>query len=528
LEKVTFNFLSNALTALINYTPTSGLIELGLTTFPDKVRIFIRDTGPGISPEGKKKLFQYFSQLDEVATHSYEGAGLGLALVKSLAEKMKGTVGIETELGEGSTFWAEFPTCDTPATEDTLNLEGKDWLFHYNGGTEIEGSDSETLRRADTPAGTGELVLIVDDLPDMRNLISLYIKKGNYRVIKASDGKLGLETAHSHKPDLIITDWMMPHMNGPELIEALKADEELSSIPVILLTAKSDEDSKILGSKVGADAFLGKPFNAEELMSTVRNLMGLKLHQKRAITALTNLQEAQEKLIESEKLSALGVLVAGIAHEINTPLASIQTTCETIESLVHKLEVNDEGWTTRFDKLSVINANSIKQVSKIVQSLRRYARPDAEKPETLAIREMLDSTLAMVHSGLNGVPVKLVCDEKLEFPIFPSKVAQVVNNLLINAAHACEEQENPKINLIAEHENGSLCISIQDNGTGVPEKLKGKIFDPFFTTKAVGKGTGLGLALCKRFAKEMGGSLELSDESPGATFRFTLHKEVEP
>ena len=130
--------------------------------------------------------------------------------------------------------------------------------------------------------------------------------------------------------------------------------------------------------------------------------------------------------------------------------------------------------------------------------------------------------MTIAKGGLNGVEAELICETDMTYAVFPSKVAQVVNNLLVNAAHACEGVENPKIELVVSEREGRLHIVVQDNGPGVPEDLRTKIFDPFFTTKAVGKGTGLGLALCKRFAEEMGGRLELLDSSDGAAFGLTL------
>lgn len=402
LEKVTFNFLSNAL----KYTPKGGQIELGLTTSCDKARLFIRDTGPGISPEGQTKLFQVFSQVDETTTRDYEGTGLGLALVKSLTEEMNGEVGVESEVGQGSTFWAEFPLtqgarsklslllvdddklvrdslslqfslllgkgqvktvasaeearavlkttdigciiCDArmpdedgpsfltfayknyPSTgrilltgqadqtllqqsindarvdhvaykpcdvddliqlvQDLIEKSGfdescehfqvKDWLLaDSTGQTRVEDTGVfESLEAISE--GSCELVLVVDDLPDMRNLIGNSLKKKNYRVATAPNGKRGVEIARQIRPNLIVTDWMMPVMSGPDLIKELKDDAQLNSVPIILLTAKSDEESKLLGTEVGADAFLGKPFSDQELGSIVSNLLSLKNRER--------------------------------------------------------------------------------------------------------------------------------------------------------------------------------------------------------------------------------------------------------
>ena len=404
LEKVTFNFLSNAL----KYTPSGGQIELGLTTTSDKARIFVRDTGPGISQEGQAKLFQVFSQIDETTTRDYEGTGLGLALVKSLTEEMGGEVGIDSEVGKGSTFWAEFPLaegaraklplllvdddatllesflvdfslrlgenqvkgltstkeareilkttdigciiCDarmpdedgpsfltyayknypnsgrillTGQADQTLlqkatnearvdhiaykpcdaeelcelvrdiieksnftqspeDFQVKDWLLaDATGQTGLEAtSNLESLEEITNTPDSHNLILVVDDLPDMRDLIANSLKKKNYRVATAPNGKRGLEIAQQIKPNLIGTDWMMPQISGPELIETIRNDDNLKSTPIIILTAKSDEESKLIGKGIGADAFLGKPFSDAELGSTVQNLINLKSRER--------------------------------------------------------------------------------------------------------------------------------------------------------------------------------------------------------------------------------------------------------
>ena len=402
LEKVAFNFLSNAL----KYTPKGGTIELGLELLENNGRIFVRDTGSGISEQGQSKLFEVFSQVEESTTREYEGTGLGLALVKSLTEEMGGQVGVESRVGEGSKFWAEFPICKSVQSvrdllliyggdlgrpfpidgllkstvvgevEVATTLEEVEQLFRQfrfrcvisddvlpgKDGVEIlaevakespgthrilltDQPNSETVEIAmkegwvdecltkpineeeslvaiergvaesrlpeatlgegfkvkgwllaeqvktgtidgsenDDEAilhGEGELVLVVDDLPDMRDLISSSLNRRNYQVVTAPNGLRGLESAKKYHPDLIVTDWMMPQMSGPDLIKELKNGGELSSIPVILLTAKSDEESKLIGTEIGADAFLGKPFNDQELTCIVRNLLSLKAGQR--------------------------------------------------------------------------------------------------------------------------------------------------------------------------------------------------------------------------------------------------------
>jgi len=272
LEKITFNYLSNA----IKFTPENGRIELGVTLTPERGRLFVKDSGPGISKENQESLFQAFSQIDGTATRNYEGTGLGLAYVKSLTEAMGGNVGIESEAGQGSSFWADFNRCADSGEIDTATFKIKDWL--------LADAPARTQEAVDKPnpnaAGKGETILVVDDLSDMRRLISGTLRAENYHVETSTNGLLGLSKVEELRPDLIISDWMMPEMTGPEMVKRLKADSVLASTPVILLTAKSDAESKLLGTEVGADAFLGKPFNTKELLSIVHNLLTLKEREK--------------------------------------------------------------------------------------------------------------------------------------------------------------------------------------------------------------------------------------------------------
>lgn len=278
IEKVIFNFLSNAL----KYTPRGGKIELGLesTGGSDDARIFVKDSGPGISQEGQEKLFRVFSQLDETTTREYEGTGLGLALVKSLVEEMGGEVGVESKEREGSTFFAQFPIIAPPAENiEEVTLAGKKWLLADGGETGIE---SEVDDEQDESAHV-QTVLVVDDLEDMRTLIGNALKKKGYKVLKAANGEQGYQVIVDRSPDLVISDWMMPKLSGPDMLKRVRGNPALVGTPFILLTAKSDEESKVIGTEIGADVFLGKPFNEQELTSTVRNLLGLKAREREVV-----------------------------------------------------------------------------------------------------------------------------------------------------------------------------------------------------------------------------------------------------
>ena len=270
LEKVIFNYLTNAL----KHTPKGGSITLDLEDVNNKVILKVIDNGDGISKDNIRKLFKIFSQVDDSTTRGYEGTGIGLSLTKELVERMNGSVGVESELGKGSTFIAIFNKSTKQKSAESLKSHKvKEWPMADSGSSDLEVNN--TLINEDT----NPRVLIIDDVKDMRDIIARDLSP-HYSTVMASHGEMGLEFVKKYKPSLVIVDWMMPIMSGPDFISKIKSDRELSSIPVVLLTAKSDEESKFKGHKIGADSFLGKPFNQQELLSIVSNLINLKSTEK--------------------------------------------------------------------------------------------------------------------------------------------------------------------------------------------------------------------------------------------------------
>ena len=194
---------------------------------------------------------------------------------------MGGSVGVESTLGQGSSFFAEFPVTDLDVENDEVDaFEARAWLLADSGETGVDTEVEEEGEATPASEGRGELVLVVDDLEDMRTLIGKALKRRGYRVLKAANGEQGYQVICDRKPDLVITDWMMPKLSGPEMLKKVRANADCATTPVILLTAKSDEESKLIGTEIGADIFLGKPFNDQELGSAVRNLLGLKSREK--------------------------------------------------------------------------------------------------------------------------------------------------------------------------------------------------------------------------------------------------------
>lgn len=279
-----YNLLSNA----VKFTPANGTITVRLTTQAQYCVLTVEDTGIGIQADQLPKLFERFQQADGSANRRYEGSGLGLALVKELVTLHHGEVRVTSTYGQGTTFSVLVPhgrghLPTEQVVEAPVNLE--------KSRAVVELADVDEGEMISTPVVLNELttnldaatakVLVVDDNPDLRNYVSHVLQHQGYHVRTAQSGELALEILETYSPDLILTDLMMPGLSGIDVIQRLRADERFHSTPIILLTAKVDDETRISGVEQGADAYLGKPFNDRELLAEVRNLLALKANERR-------------------------------------------------------------------------------------------------------------------------------------------------------------------------------------------------------------------------------------------------------
>lgn len=271
IEKIITNILSNA----FKFTPEGGTIEVTVRTDERNSNIIISDTGVGIPKEKISKVFDRFYQVDGSHTREQEGTGVGLSLTKELVELHRGKIEVESEEGKGTTFIVSIPLgsehlkpeeiVEKDKAEDledeklkpVYDEEIERKAFHY-----VELYENESL----------PLLLVVEDNKDVRTYIKDNLKT-DYRILEAADGEDGWDKATEHIPDLIVSDVMMPEMDGFELCRKLKTDERTSHIPVILLTAKAAKEDKLEGFETGADEYLMKPFDTDELKSRTKNLI---------------------------------------------------------------------------------------------------------------------------------------------------------------------------------------------------------------------------------------------------------------
>ncbi len=271
LEKAIFNLLSNA----FKFTEAGGRIMLELKTdVDDGVEIRVSDTGRGIPQEQLTQIFDRFYQADATLNRKHEGSGIGLALARQFVELHDGTIGVESKEGQGSTFTIELPLeelSEAPAENELLHGV----LIESPTSFSTIGSKQHNLEGLTTKNDDRSLVLVIDDNPDMRQYL-WNVLSDNYKVLEAVDGLHGRKLAFKEIPDLIVSDIMMPGLDGQELCQQLKQDERTSHIPIILLTARAGEKAKLQGLETGADDYITKPFSPEELKARVKNLIALR------------------------------------------------------------------------------------------------------------------------------------------------------------------------------------------------------------------------------------------------------------
>lgn len=407
-------------------------------------------------------------------------------------------------------------------------------------------------------------ILVVDDTTANLEVLSTMLVEAGYLVATAIDGERALKRVQTHPPDLILLDVQMPGIDGFETCKQLKSSPATANIPVIFMTALADTESKVTGFALGAVDYITKPFQAQELLARVhthlqlhhitKNLEQIVAERTLALqTALDQLHQSQLQLIQSEKMSALGNLVAGVAHEINNPLCFLAGNLKPAQDYINDLldlldlyqvelpqpsqslqatmkEVDLEYLRDDLPKLLASMQGGINRIQHISNSLRTFSRADSDRPVLCNIHEGIDSTLMILKHRLKSneyrpeIEVIRNYGEIPDIECYAGQLNQVFMNVIVNAIDAIEEvsrrrsssevEANPnQITIHTQQKDQRVQIRIQDNGVGMSEEVKQKSFDHLFTTKLVGEGTGLGLAISRQIVVEKHkGTIEVESE----------------
>jgi signal transduction histidine kinase len=524
VEKIVLNLLLNA----IKFTPTGGVICMIWQVSDGELTLEVRDTGIGISQEDLGHVFGRFWQGNNSSTRQFQGVGIGLALVKELTEEMGGRVSAESEVSRGSTFRVTIPAAITDKSEQAKanipqvpleqNGSGDDWLIAlYRRADlfiEIATSDqSGTLMRS--PERQRPLILIGEDEQDMAAFVAAQLKE-EFDVLIASDGQYAIDMTRQYQPDLLVLDMMMPEKDGLQVCRELHDQVQARGLPILILTARADEDTKIGVLRSGATDFLTKPFSTTELQVRCKNLLALGLlnrrlaHRSRELShSIEQLKESEVRMVQHAKIISLGRMSAGIIHEINNPLNYVNG---AVQSLRKRLDSSSlaSSYTEIIDDIQ----HGLKRVSDLVSSLRAFAHPNPTRFDSINLLECVREACRLCFgSDEPRTCPSVLIDAGLVVQGNRTQISQLFINIIQNAHDACNSHESagyvPAITVEAVVEKEQVTITIEDNGIGIPSEAMDKIFDPFFTTKPVGKGMGLGLSICAAITKSHGGHLNV-------------------
>ncbi len=414
-------------------------------------------------------------------------------------------------------------------------------------------------------------LLVVDDTPANLEFITEALSSAGYQVTIAISGDRALNRLQTYTPDLILLDIQMPGIDGFETCRQIKANPDLADIPVIFITALSDPESIAKGFSLGAVDYINKPFQESELFARINNHLQLKQFAERltqqveertkALEATMNeLKSSQIQLIQQEKMSALGSLIAGVAHEINNPIGFVRGNVKELrrnlsdifdhlnllcqQSSPNEIQEHAEDIDLEFlleDMPKMLDSMTVgcDRIRDISVSLRTFSREDQDAQTRFNLHEGIDSTLLILKHRLKAdenrpaIEVVKQYGELPEIHCFPGQLNQVFMNILANAIDAVEENSACKsfseieaspnqIVIQTTASDAQVCIRIRDNGVGMPEIVRERIFDHLYTTKDVGKGTGLGLAIAHQIVAEKHSGQVTVASAPGQGTEFTI------
>jgi signal transduction histidine kinase len=545
LEKVVLNLLFNAL----KFTPAGGRVELRAEKRGEELTLIVADTGMGISEKNLPHVFDRFWQADGSSKRKYQGVGIGLALVKELVEIHGGKVIVQSQEGKGTTFTVILPyqkaePSQAPKPEmasETVPAEAarggtvtsEEWVANLYRRAELFPALTPlqaSLRPVET-ARNGSLptILVADDEPDMLRFLKSQLSQ-HYRVLEAVDGQQAIEKACQFLPDIILLDMMMPEKDGLQACREIREHTPTQSIPIVLLTARADEETKLAALSAGASDFLTKPFSTTELHVRLKNLVESHQYQRKVSkqnqvleSTIEQLKDTETQLVQTEKLASLGRLSAGIIHEINNPLNFATTGLFTLRNKGKYLA--PEQQEEYADILKDVE-EGIKRVKGIVSDLRMFSHPETESRDQVEVPEVVAAALRLLSSEWKD---KVRIEQKLaeHQTVWANRnlLVHVLLNLLQNSIYALNaksfEKEQPTIWIEGRLERDKSVLVVRDNGIGIGVEHLNKIFDPFYTTKDVGEGMGLGLAMCHRIVQDCEGRISVRTE-PGKFCEFTL------
>ncbi|WP_138502133.1 ATP-binding protein [Nostoc sp. PA-18-2419] len=583
-EKIVLNLLSNALKFTFE-----GMISVSLKFKANTVELMVSDTGVGISASELPRVFERFYQVKGGKGRSYEGSGIGLSLVQELVKQHGGAIAVTSAVDQGTTFTVTIPTgiahlpadqievtSTLPSTAVTANAfveEALHWLPEEAGGrgqgaggtaleesTEFQIQSSEVQAQSseiqapsqsspllpapcspascDAPASKRARILLVDDNADMRGYLKRLLNQ-YYEVETVNDGLAALRAIRrggSAIYDLVLADVMMPRMDGFELLRSLRALPNTQTIPIILLSARAGEESRVEGLETGADDYLIKPFSARELLARVNANLQLAQMRREAIyreqvmqaVQTLNLRLEQQVKARTAQLEAINqeleAFSSSVSHDLRTPLRYISSFAERLQGKLNPTLVDASSLQT----LNIITQSAL-QAEKMVDDLLEFSRLGQTEMHltTVNISQLVQQVLAQLQPELIGRSLRWEIEPLATVEADPILLQLVLQNLLSNAVKYSSNNTEAAITIGSIEQEQEVIIFVKDNGAGFDMKYHDRLFSMFQRLHPHEQfpGTGVGLATVRRIIHRHEGRIWAEGAiDQGATFYFSLPK----
>ncbi|HEV2327200.1 MAG TPA: ATP-binding protein [Verrucomicrobiae bacterium] len=542
-EKVVLNLLSNAFKFTLK-----GKVTVKLRGRDNGAELTVQDTGMGIPEAELPRLFQRFHRVRNSEARTHEGTGIGLALVQELVQLHHGQIRANSVEGQGTIFTVTIPAgtqhsqnahclsnrsqARTATGSASFIQEANRWLpdVAESGNDSIpEGKDDDSETKC------AAKILVAEDNADMRKYVTRLLRK-HYNVIAVADGQAALEAVRAEHPDLVLSDIMMPRMDGFELLRELRAHADTSTIPVIFLSARAGEEARIEGMSKHADDYLAKPFSSRELLTRVSTHLGLAKVRRKSETALRESEQKFRNSFESEKAARQEAenamrmkdnFLATLSHELRTPLNPVLL-------IASDAVVNPDVPADIRENFEVILKNIEVEV-KLIDDLLDLSRITHGKlnlnMRTVDAHVALQDALQTVQNQILGKDIQTALEFKASQHMISAdsvRLQQIFWNVLRNAVKFTPEHGNIRIETFSGGGGDRFGVTITDSGIGMtPEELT-NVFAAFSQGEYVKNhsaeygGMGLGLAISKKLVEIHSGSIRATSDGRGRGASFTI------
>jgi signal transduction histidine kinase len=524
-EKIVLNLLSNALKFTFQ-----GRIKISVHEEKGSAILKVSDSGEGIPENELPNLFKRFYRVQGTKSRTHEGSGIGLALIHELIKIHAGSIEAESKLKKGTTFSVRIPfgklhlpkekianeitPIKNTSQSDVFTDESSQWI-----SKETSKPDEPIIER--NKQNNEVLILVVDDNADMREYVTRILSKNEkWKIQTAGNGVQALAFIKNNEPDLILSDIMMPEMDGFQLLKNIREDFKTRQLPVILLSARAGEEATVDGLEKKANDYLVKPFSARELFTRIKTQLDLDSIRKRNIELIADMVNKNSQLEYANK--ELDAFSYSVSHDLRAPLRSIDG--------YTRILLEDYGQLLNEDGQKVLQSvlNNAQRMGQLIDDLLAFAHLGRQELKKVAIdmnslaKEIADELIKQQDKN-RSVDLRLQHLAPAHGDV--SMIKQVLVNLISNALKYSGKTENPVITIQSSRKDEATVYSVMDNGVGFDMNYYHKLFGVFqrLHRPTDFEGTGVGLAIAHRIVRKHEGRIWAEGKvNEGAAFHFLL------